>query len=72
MLVRLGIPYDSAEGVEMGRQVMGFLNEEARVASERLAEVRGVFPEWEKSIWGPDHACARNDEGDSGSGRNGA
>ena len=60
MLVRLGIPYDSPEGVEMGRRVMGFLNEEARVASERLAETRGVFPEWERSIWGPDHACSRN------------
>ncbi len=54
MLVRLGIPYNSPEGVEMGRRVMGFLDEEARVASERLAEIRGVFPEWEYSIWGPD------------------
>lgn len=63
MLVRLGIRYDSPEGVEMGRRVMGFLNEEARVASERLADVRGVFPEWERSIWGPDHACARDRDG---------
>jgi len=63
MLVRLGIPYNSPEGVEMGRKVMGFLNEEARVASERLAEVRGVFPEWERSIWGPESACARDKEG---------
>jgi len=63
MLIRLGIPYDSAEGVEMGRRVMGFLNEEARVASERLAEVRGTFPEWKESIWGPDHACARKADG---------
>ena len=64
MLVRLGIPYDSQEGVEMGGRVMGFLNEEARVASERLAEVRGVFPEWKQSIWGPDDSCARNSDGD--------
>jgi ribonucleoside-diphosphate reductase alpha chain len=63
MLVRLGIPYDSPEGVDMGRRVMGFLNEEARVASERLAEARGVFPEWEPSIWGPDHTCARDGSG---------
>ena len=54
MLVRLGIPYDSEEGVEMGRRVMEFVNEEARNASEKLAESRGVFPAWEKSIWGPD------------------
>jgi ribonucleoside-diphosphate reductase alpha chain len=44
MLVRLGLSYSSEEGVEMGRRVMGFLNEEARVASEKLAETRGVFP----------------------------
>jgi ribonucleoside-diphosphate reductase alpha chain len=63
MLVRLGIPYDSPEGVDLARKVMGFLNEEARVASERLAETRGVFPEWEQSIWGPDKAAARRADG---------
>ena len=64
MLVRLGVPYDSAEGVEFGRQVMRFVDEEAKVASEKLAEVRGVFPEWEKSIWGPDASCARTPTGE--------
>ena len=63
MLIKLGIRYDSAEGVEMGRRVMRFLNEEARCASERLAEVRGVFPAWEESIWGPDDTCARDSKG---------
>jgi len=33
------------------------------VASEWLADNRGVFPEWEESIWGPDEKCARNSEG---------
>jgi ribonucleoside-diphosphate reductase alpha chain len=63
MLVRLGIPYDSEEGVAMGRKVMGFLNEEARRASERLAESRGAFLAWEESIWGPDETCARRPDG---------
>lgn len=63
MLVRLGIPYDSAEGVELGRRVMEFLNEESRNASERLAESRGVFPAWEASIWGPDDKAATRDDG---------
>jgi ribonucleoside-diphosphate reductase alpha chain len=63
MLVRLGISYNTEAGVEMGRKVMGFLNEEARVASEKLTEVRGVFPEWEESIWGPDTTCARAPDG---------
>ena len=40
---------------------MGFVNEECRKASERLAESRGVFPEWEHSIWGePDETAARD------------
>lgn len=64
MLVRLGVPYNTAEGVEVGRRVMAFLNEEARKASEKLAESRGVFPEWERSIWGPDATCARGPDGE--------
>jgi ribonucleoside-diphosphate reductase alpha chain len=63
MLVRLGLPYDSAEGVDFGRRVMEFLNEESRNASEKLAETRGVFPAWEASIWGPVGAAATSDDG---------
>lgn len=63
MLVRLGIPYDSAEGVEMGRKVMEFLDVEGKKESERLAKERGAFPEWARSIWGPDDTCARDANG---------
>ena len=63
MLVRLGVPYDSEEGVELARKVMGFLNEEARVASEKLAESRSVFPAWQESTWGPEESCARSPQG---------
>lgn len=63
MLVRLGLPYDSEEGVSMGRRVMGFLEDEARNASERLAETRGVFPAWKESIWGPDKTAATRADG---------
>jgi ribonucleoside-diphosphate reductase alpha chain len=58
MLVRLGVPYDSTEGVELGRRVMEFVNEESRNASEKLAETRGVFPAWSESIWGPKKTAA--------------
>lgn len=64
MLVRLGIPYDSAEGVEMGRKVMEFLDVEGKKESERLAKERGAFPEWARSIWGPDETCARDEKGE--------
>ena len=64
LLVRLGVPYNSEQGVDIGRQVMGFLDEQGKKESERLAEVRGPFPEWERSIWGPDESCARAPNGD--------
>src|SRR5512141_1033898 len=62
-LVRLGIAYDSDEGVEFGRRVMEFMDVEGKKESERLAKERGPFPEWARSIWGPDETCARDAEG---------
>src|SRR6059036_2272198 len=64
LLVRLGIPYSSDAGVALGRRMMEFIDEESKVASEKLAEQRGVFPEWERSIWGPDATCARGPKGE--------
>ncbi|HEX2077786.1 MAG TPA: vitamin B12-dependent ribonucleotide reductase, partial [Longimicrobium sp.] len=64
LLVRLGIPYNSDEGAEVGRRIMEFMDEEAKKESERLAEVRGAFPEWERSIWGPDETAARAPNGE--------
>src|SRR2546425_822809 len=64
LLVRLGLPYNSDEGVALGRQLMEFVDEAAKVASEKLAERRGVFAEWETSIWGPDATCARGPRGE--------
>ena len=64
LLVRLGIPYNSDEGVDLGRKLMQFVDEESKKASEKLAEQRGVFGEWERSIWGPDATCARDAKGE--------
>jgi ribonucleoside-diphosphate reductase alpha chain len=63
MLIRLNIPYNTTDAIELGRQVMAFVDEESKVASEALAHQRGVFPEWEHSIWGPDVSCARDRHG---------
>jgi len=63
-LVRLGIAYDTPEGVEFGRRVMEFLDVESKKESERLANERGPFPEWARSIWGPDETCARDANGE--------
>ena len=64
LLVRLGIPYNSEEAVAFARELMRFVDEESKVESERLAKQRGAFPEWEKSIWGPDKTCARSATGE--------
>jgi ribonucleoside-diphosphate reductase alpha chain len=59
VFVKLGIPYDSDEGVDLGRKIQEFVDDEAKIESERLAKERGVFAEWERSIWGPDQTAAR-------------
>jgi ribonucleoside-diphosphate reductase alpha chain len=64
VFVKLGIAYDSEEGVALGRQIQKFVDEEGKIESERLAAERGVFPEWERSIWGPDETAARDANGD--------
>jgi len=64
MLVRLGEPYGSKRSIELGRELMRFIDEEAKVESERLAAERGVFPEWERSIWGTDATAARDPSGE--------
>ena len=64
LLIKLGLPYDSDEAVELARKVQQFVDDEAKNESERLATLRGVFPEWEKSIWGPDATCARDANGE--------
>jgi ribonucleoside-diphosphate reductase alpha chain len=60
VFVKLGVAYDSEEGVTLGRKIQQFVDEEAKNESERLASERGVFAEWERSIWGPDEAAARD------------
>ena len=49
LLVDLGIPYDDDRAVGLADRVMGRVRQRAEAASARLAEERGVFPNWEGS-----------------------
>lgn len=48
-----GIAYDSTEGMMEAAYMAEWLHDIRHEASGELAEERGVFPEWEQSIWGP-------------------
>ena len=61
MLLQLGVPYDSDEACRIAGEIMSFVHEEARAASVELAAERGVFPNFEGSVYDrPDGARVRN------------
>src|ERR687894_503142 len=49
LLIKLGITYDSEEGLAFAERVMKFVDDEAWEASRALAEERGVMPHYEGS-----------------------
>ncbi|MCA9399014.1 MAG: vitamin B12-dependent ribonucleotide reductase, partial [Candidatus Omnitrophica bacterium] len=50
-LLRLGIPYNSQDAIDLASQVMSFILMEARIKSLELGQTKGVFPAFEKSIY---------------------
>ena len=60
MLLRLEIPYDSDEALEIGRNLMKFMHTTARNASQKLAEERGNFPNFHRSILRKKYPMMRN------------
>ncbi len=54
MLFQLGLPYDSEEALELGEELMRFIQEKANDASLELARERGVFPAWKGSRYDPE------------------
>jgi len=53
LLIDLRIPYNSEEALALAREVMSHIQREADAASQQLALVRGNFPDWPESIYGP-------------------
>jgi ribonucleoside-diphosphate reductase alpha chain len=61
MLIQLGIPYDSEQGLVVAEEIAHFISAEADKASIELAHERGIFPAFEGSIYDmPDGPHFRN------------
>jgi len=60
MLIKLKIPYNSTEALELAERLMRFIEEEAHKKSQEIAEKRGSFPNFEKSIWKNKYKAFRN------------
>ena len=51
LLIKIGIPYNSQEAVELAESIMKFVNEKAHQATESIGEEKGSFPYFDISIW---------------------
>jgi ribonucleoside-diphosphate reductase alpha chain len=51
MLIQLGIPYNSKEGLKTASEIMSFISEQTFQVSRELAAERGVFPAFESSVY---------------------
>jgi ribonucleoside-diphosphate reductase alpha chain len=54
MLIKLEIPYDSEEACAIAEEIMKFIRDKGRLASQRLAKERGAFDNFNKSIFARD------------------
>lgn len=51
MLIKLGIPYNSDEAIELAEKIMSFIDEEAKNKSKEIARERGPFPAFKDSVF---------------------
>lgn len=60
LLYQLGIGYNTKEGFKMAEEVMAFINKEAHKMSQDLAKEKGIFPNWNISIFAKKKVKMRN------------
>ncbi|MBC7195256.1 MAG: TSCPD domain-containing protein, partial [Caldisericia bacterium] len=60
LLIKLRIPYNSEEAVNLARELMSFISKKAWEMSEELAKERGVYPAWSGSIHEKENRRVRN------------
>jgi ribonucleoside-diphosphate reductase alpha chain len=60
LLLQLEIAYDSDAAVKLAGELAAFLSQESLAASVELAQQRGVFPNWERSVYAERGIRVRN------------
>jgi len=60
MLIKMGVRYDTEEGLQTGEKLMKFITTEARKMSVELGEEKGSFPNFQGSIWETQFKTMRN------------
>ncbi len=60
LLIKLGIRYDTEEGITMAERLMKFLDKEAKTMSSELAVEKGSFPNFKGSIFDGEFNAMRN------------
>jgi ribonucleoside-diphosphate reductase alpha chain len=60
LLILLGVPYATGRAVALADELMRFIAGETLAASQNLAQERGVFPNWERSVHGRKGLRLRN------------
>ena len=60
MLTKIGVRYDSEQGLEIAQEVMRFITDEARKMSHELGRARGSFPGFADSIFADKFDAMRN------------
>jgi ribonucleoside-diphosphate reductase alpha chain len=51
LLIKLGISYNSEKAIGLAKKIMKFIDNESKKMSQKLAEKRGAFPNFGKSIY---------------------
>ncbi len=60
VLYSMRIAYNSQEAVELGRSLMRYIDSESKKASMNLAQIKGVFPYYDKSVFKEKDILIRN------------
>jgi ribonucleoside-diphosphate reductase alpha chain len=60
MLIKMGIKYDTEEGLQTAEKLMKFINDEGKKMSMELGKEKGNFPNFKGSIWEKQFKTLRN------------